>query len=295
MGIKLMLVKLMDFFGYRISKSPKREYNIELYLKLYSKNSIENRLFLNIGAGSFFHPAWTNVDYYSDWYKSNDEKTKSGINYDLFSLKPIPVEGNTIEMMYSSHTVEHITDAAAQNLFNESYRILKRGGVVRITAPDINLHYNAYRRNDKDFFYWKDWYVRPEDYKRVMLNTALTETSIEQLFLQRFASATTTIHADGVETRISDDELRKLFNEKSFEDALNSCTSLCTIEKQKQYPGNHMNWWNHEKAEKMLKIAGFKRIVRSGYGQSEFAVLRNIHFFDNTHPKVSFYIEAIKI
>ena len=55
-----------------------------------------------------------------------------------------------------------------------------------------------------------------------------------------------------------------------------------------------MNWWNEKKTIAMLKEAGFKQIYRSGYGQSLCPVLRNINFFDKTHPKNSLYIEAMK-
>jgi hypothetical protein len=44
----------------------------------------------------------------------------------------------------------------------------------------------------------------------------------------------------------------------------------------------------------MLKNAGFENIYLSGYGQSFSPVLRNIYFFDNTHPKVSLNVEAFK-
>ena len=212
----------------------------------------------------------------------------------FFSLAPISVKDKTGEIIYSSHTIEHIKDEHAQYFFNEAYRILKKGGVIRITAPDIDLHYQAYQNNDLDFYYWRDWYSNPSDYKRIILNQPLTTASISQLFLQRFAGAVSILHADGVKKRITDKELNSIFKKMKYEDALNYCCEPCTIEIQKKYPGNHTNWWNREKVIRMLKNSGFLKIMISGYGQSYAPIMRNTFLFDSTHPKISLYVEAIK-
>jgi len=52
-------------------------------------------------------------------------------------VKELPIENDSAEVVYSSHTVEHITDEAAQKMFNESYRILKKGGILRIAKELI--------------------------------------------------------------------------------------------------------------------------------------------------------------
>lgn len=266
----------------------------DLYAQFYPEESIRNKRFYNIGAGGFSHPHWTNVDYDSEWYKKSRKKTLRGIQYDLFSLEPLPIDSNSAEVVYSSHTIEHIVDPAAQRIFSEMHRILKPGGYLRITAPDIDLHYRAYRENDRSFFYWKDWYRKPKKYRRIFLNGPLDTAPIEQLFLQRFASSLTTLHSDGARERIGDEELRTIFAEKSYADALNYCCARCPVEVQKKYPGNHMNWWNIDKVTSMLREAGFTTIYVSGYGQSHCAILRDLTLFDNTHPKVSFYVEATK-
>ena len=211
----------------------------------------------------------------------------SSLFYDLFIYL-------LTESLYSSHTIEHIKDEHAQKFFDESHRILRNGGFFRVTCPDIDLHYAAFKNKDLDFFYWRNWYHKLKDYKRISLNTPLTKASIEQLFLQRFATAATTIHSDGIEDSISDEECRRIFKELKYEDALNYCCQKCPIEIQKKYSGNHTNWWNRKKVIKMLENAGFKDIYISGYGQSNSAVLRNTNLFDNTHPKISLYIEARK-
>ena len=197
-------------------------------------------------------------------------------------------------MVYSSHTIEHIKNEHALYFFTEAYRILKKGGLIRLTAPDIDLHYQAYKNDDLDFYYWRNWYVKEKDYERIKMNSPLSEASIAQLFLQRLATAASELHADGIKERISDQELIDIFSERSYEEALDYCCDKCTIEIQKKYPGNHTNWWNRDKVIGMLNEAGFKDVYVSGYGQSQSPVMRNTTLFDSTHPRISLYVEAKK-
>ena len=295
MKLKRTIRKLFNAIGYdiiRIVDKPVKS-DLDLYYKIYGKEAVENRRFYNIGAGSFRHQAWTNVDHESDWYR-DARRNNIGIDWDLLSLTPIPVEDNSAEIVYSSHTIEHITDEAAQNIFNESYRILRKGGVFRVTTPNIDIEFRAYKENDRHYFYWIDMYSIPENYRRAKLNKPLNEASIQQISLHHFASSASTLHADGSPERISDEELDRVFREMEYEEALNYCISKCSLEVQKKYPGNHINWWNKDKLFRMLKIAGFDNIYLSGHGQSFCPVLRNTLIFDNTHPKVSLYVEAVK-
>jgi len=172
------------------------------------------------------------------------------------TLTPIPVEDNSAEIVYSSRTIEHVKDEAAQNMFNESYRILKQGGVLRITTPNIDLDFRAYKTNDRNFFYWIDQYNAkiPKTLESVQLNKPLNEASKQQIFLWHFASNVSLLHNDGALERISDEELDRIFQELDYEEALDYCTSKCSLEVQKKYPGNHINWWNRNKLFKKLRI-----------------------------------------
>ena len=295
--MKQIIRKIISRFGFNIIRTNRHKTNrhkkdLHIYYELFSHESINNKAFYNVGAGSFSHPFWTNIDYDSEWYAANREKTLSGINYDLLSEERLPLSDETAEIVYSSHTIEHITDQAASFVFKELYRILKRGGIIRLTAPDIDLHYRAFMNNDRYFFYWADWYSQPKDYKRVCFNAPLNTASIEQLFIQRFATSVSTLHADGSPDRISDNDVREMFDNMEYENALNYCTSKCSLDIQRKYPGNHMNWWNKKKLVRFLRKAGFSDIYPSAYGQSVTPILRDTTLFDSTHPKISLYVEG---
>jgi predicted SAM-dependent methyltransferase len=298
--VKKFILSLPKAFGYqltKIKKQPSTKAQIpgtQIYHKIYEAESLEKKRFYNIGAGSFYHPYWTNVDFLNDWYKVNDKTSLAGIHHDLMSLNDLPIDSNSAEAVYSSHTVEHITDAAAQKMFNEAYRILKKGRKLRITTPNINLEYRAYKDNDRNYFYWDDNYSQGAEMARINITKPMNQASIEQLFLYHFAGNVSTLHGDGAQKRISDEELRKVFSEMSLEDALNYCTSKVDLSIQSKYPGNHINWWNAEKMTRMLRNAGFENIYVSGHGQSFSPEMRDVSIFDSTHPKISLYMEAIK-
>jgi len=265
--------------------------DLAMYARLYPAESLATRSFYNIGAGQFRHPYWTNIEKKSDWYTGVAEGKY--IEHDLLSLKKLPVGDNSAEAVYSSHTVEHITDPAAQMMFDEAYRILKPGGTLRFATPDMDLVYAAYRRSDRDFFYWIDRFSIPDEYKKIYTKP-LNEASLEQIFLSYFASHASKLSPYSGLTKIGDEELRKIFKEKSLDEALNYCTSRYSPEVHLKYPGPHVNWWTFNKAKEMLEQSGFRNITKSGYGQSACPVLRNISLFDGTHPKISLYVEAVK-
>jgi ubiquinone/menaquinone biosynthesis C-methylase UbiE len=207
-------------------------------------------------------------------------------------LKPLPIESNIAEIVYSSHTIEHVSDSAVINMLKESYRILKPGGCIRLTTPDMALEYAAYRRNDLKFWYWVDWYSQKGNYEH-LYKIPLSQASIHQLFLEQFATQLSEISIDdSPEKKYSDDEINKIFLKYPLADALDCFTGRCQF--NSDHPGSHINWWTKEKLITFLQKSGFSETYQSGYGQSLFPPLRNISLFDNTHPKGSLYIEAIK-
>jgi SAM-dependent methyltransferase len=291
---KTSLLNLAKSCGYHIQRIPKPGEDIELYRQLHGQAAIDGRRFYNIGAGGFYHPAWTNVDMPSDYY-APDQADRINISWNLLDLTPLDVEDNIAEAVYTSHTIEHVTDEAAANLFRQAYRILKPGGCFRITCPDVDLAYGAWQRNDRAFFAWYDLvYSRPEEMARIGLTMPMREASLSQIFLFQVVSATSTLHGDGAEKRIDDASLTDLFRRLPYEAALDACVAACPFAVRVKHPYNHVNWWNPAKVLRFLKDAGFETAWRSGYGQSTMAVLRNTSLFDWTRSEWSLYVEARK-
>ncbi|MFI5219324.1 MAG: class I SAM-dependent methyltransferase [Bacteroidia bacterium] len=285
--------KLFSLTGFQISRI-NSSTDVDDYIRLYGKESIEKKNFYNIGAGNFYHPCWTNIDNGSDWEPEPDSLKAPLIDYDLFSLQPLPLADNGAQLIYTSHTIEHVTDTEVQYFFNEAYRVLKPGAILRIVTPNIDIEYRAWRDNDRDYWFWLEDYSNPAILKQKNLRFPLKEASNPQLFLTGFASTASIIKIEGSSNRIDDVELEKIFKERAYTDALDYCLSRCSIEVQKKFTFDHINWFNKEKLFRMLKQAGFEKMHLSAYGQSYSHVMRNLNYFDRTLPKVSLYAEAVK-
>ena len=52
--------------------------------------------------------------------------------------KPLPFGAESVDAIFCEEFVEHITKEEAGRFLRECLRILKRGGVMRITTPDLN-------------------------------------------------------------------------------------------------------------------------------------------------------------
>lgn len=64
---------------------------------------------------------------------------------------PLPWADGSVEFIVCSHCAEHGTPGDAWNFFKECHRILRKGGVVRITVPDA---LKAYENASQSYIDW---------------------------------------------------------------------------------------------------------------------------------------------
>jgi len=127
---------------------------------------------INLGAGLGQDPAWINYDRSRvarvahnpiaralvataarlglaskgeilDWPKSTRTT-------DL--TKGIPHGDGTVDVVYSSHMLEHIARDQAEFVLRECHRVLKPGGTLRVVVPDLQLLARRYMEGDRAFF-----------------------------------------------------------------------------------------------------------------------------------------------
>jgi predicted SAM-dependent methyltransferase len=291
---KTKLKKIFDSLGLELHRknrtiAEEEEKGLQTYRDLFPQDSLTNKRFYNIGSGSFYHPYWTNLDYVSDWYQKVQINV---VHIDLMEMGPLPIPPGTAEVIYTSHTIEHIKDEAVQNLFNESFKALKPGGYLRVTTgPDADLDFEALKRGDAHWFYWNKWYEKPGTYEKIFHSPA-TSVPLEERWLHHVASPLAPNDKSPSPVKITAEELRKLIKEKTKEELLDYLTSLCHFNPDRT--GSHVSWWNYDKIAGFMRKAGFVNVYKSGYGQSACPLLRNTKYFDNTHPQISVYAEAIK-
>lgn len=103
---------------------------------------------LNLGSGSVLLEGWINIDILP----------VADFQHDL--TKPLPYANNSVGFIYSEHFIEHIEYHQAQSLLKECFRVLKKGGVLRIATPDLDYVMEKYQGN------WeKQEWLKHDDYR----------------------------------------------------------------------------------------------------------------------------------
>ena len=95
---------------------------------------------LHVGCGLNILDGWLNCDL--------NPKRPDVLPMD--ATKRFPFDDGKFDYVYSEHFVEHIDYAGGQNIFRECYRILKPGGIIRITTPDLAFLVGLYSKNQTD-------------------------------------------------------------------------------------------------------------------------------------------------
>lgn len=114
---------------------------------------------LNLGCGSHVPDGWINVDYAlgARFAKIplfgflNKRLNLFNMNWDKRILvhdltKRFPWGDDSVEVIYSSHTLEHFTREGGRFFLQECYRVLQKHGTIRIIVPDLAHLVEEYKR-----------------------------------------------------------------------------------------------------------------------------------------------------
>lgn len=116
---------------------------------------------LNLGCGGVAPPDWINVDYAIGARLRKIpvigtivqrflrcEWNPSIVLHDLRTR--FPWADASVDYVYSSHSLEHLTRAAGEAFMCETYRVLREGGIVRIVVPDLQRAIERYQAGEHD-------------------------------------------------------------------------------------------------------------------------------------------------
>lgn len=107
---------------------------------------------LHVGCGLVLLDGWLNILYEprQEYGKLQGKNGKLLLNYNL--LKKWPMDDGSISFIAGSHFIEHLDLNHGIQFLKESYRVLKPGGVIRLSCPDLEIYIRNYVANNTDFF-----------------------------------------------------------------------------------------------------------------------------------------------
>lgn len=118
-------------------------------------------------------PGWINSDIMA----------AQGIDLTADIRQGLPFDTNSIDCIVSHHGLNDLKIYDQVPALAEMHRVLKPGGVVRMSLPDLDLLIAAYQRGDANFFSVWDWETLDGNFITHALWYNLTHTP----FTYRFA------------------------------------------------------------------------------------------------------------
>ena len=87
------------------------------------------RRYLRIGSGSHIDPGWLSVDLLP--------VSLSVVFMD--ATKPFPLPSESFDAVQCEHMIEHVAHEDGLAMLRECHRVLRKGGVLRIATPNLDL------------------------------------------------------------------------------------------------------------------------------------------------------------
>jgi predicted SAM-dependent methyltransferase len=89
---------------------------------------------VNLGCGLRYHSAWKNLDLHS--------RTPDVTEYNF--LEGLPFPDGSVDAVYCAAVVEHLPKDDVPPFIAECHRVLKAGGILRISVPDFEAQARLY-------------------------------------------------------------------------------------------------------------------------------------------------------
>ncbi len=142
---------------------------------------------VNLGCGLAVAPGWINIDgslnalvatlpawihkiayrltgaknYYSEKEYLCLLRNNRFVHHDL--SYGLPISDSSVDILYSSHFIEHLFRNDAINLLKESFRVLKPKGILRVSVPDLEYAISLYSNGEKEKMLSAYFFVDDDD------------------------------------------------------------------------------------------------------------------------------------
>ena len=106
-----------------------------------------------MGCGNIFPKGWLNIRYDLREEYGKVKQSPQGAFYLNFNLLKIwPIADESIQYISGSHFIEHLDLNQGVEFLREAFRVLKKGGAIRLSCPDLHIYARNYIENNRAFF-----------------------------------------------------------------------------------------------------------------------------------------------
>jgi predicted SAM-dependent methyltransferase len=123
---------------------------------------------IHLGCGPVNHPKFINIDAI----------TAPHIHY-VRQIDDLSIfKDSTVDLIYASHCLEHFSHRKIAQVLEEWYRVLKSGGILRLSVPDFDLLLDIYNDSGKDINGIINFLMGGQNYEYNFHKTVFTKPSL---------------------------------------------------------------------------------------------------------------------
>jgi len=107
---------------------------------------------LHVGCGDILLDRWLNIRFErrEEYGRTKNINSRLLLNYNL--LSEWPFDDESIQFIAGSHFIEHLDLNHGMDFAKGCYRVLEKGGVLRLSCPDMEIYARNYVSRNKSFF-----------------------------------------------------------------------------------------------------------------------------------------------
>lgn len=125
----------------RISYRLQRQAIIDEYLSSHDCRKLQ------VGGGANPFPGWLNTDL-----------TPAANTIFLDATEVFPFENESFDYVFCEHMIEHISYGQALGMLKECFRVLRPGGKIRVSTPNLQVYLNLFStKKDKTQQQYLEW------------------------------------------------------------------------------------------------------------------------------------------
>lgn len=146
---------------------------VRLFHKPTKPINADGSINIHLGCGSIEHPAFINIDILPAKH----------IHYVSRIDKLYQFQNDSVDLLYACHCLEHFSHRQLLRVLKEWHRVLKKGGILRVSVPDFNSMVDLYLAAGRDIQCVLGPLTGGQEHKYNYHMTIFNETYLKKLFL----------------------------------------------------------------------------------------------------------------